>query len=63
MSDVWGNSIKVSIFGESHGNAIGITLDELPAGYQIDMDKIEKEMKRRLEQRQETYLDAKTLPH
>lgn len=47
MSDVWGNSIKVSIFGESHGNAIGITLDELPAGYQIDMDKIEKEMKRR----------------
>ena len=27
MSGMWGNKIKVSIFGESHGNAIGINID------------------------------------
>ena len=47
MSGVWGNNIKVSIFGESHGNAIGINIDGLPFGFEIDMDKILLEMERR----------------
>lgn len=47
MSGVWGNNIKVSIFGESHGNAIGINIDGLPSGFEIDMDKILLEMERR----------------
>lgn len=47
MSGVWGNNLKVSIFGESHGNAIGITLSGLPTGIEIDFDKINEEMKRR----------------
>ncbi|MDD6794287.1 MAG: chorismate synthase [Clostridiaceae bacterium] len=47
MSGVWGNNLKVSIFGESHGNAIGITIDGLPAGVQIDLNEIDIEMKRR----------------
>lgn len=47
MSGVWGNNIKISIFGESHGNAIGINIDGLPAGFEIDMDKVLSEMNRR----------------
>lgn len=47
MSGVWGNNIKVSIFGESHGNAIGINISGLPSGIELDMDAIEIEMERR----------------
>jgi len=47
MSDIWGNKLKVAIFGESHGTAIGITIDGLPPGYEIDMENVAKEMKRR----------------
>ena len=46
MSGMWGNNLKVSIFGESHGNAIGITIDGLPSGVEIDLDKVNEEMAR-----------------
>lgn len=44
---MWGSNIKLSIFGESHGNAIGINMDNLPPGFSIDMEEIMREMKRR----------------
>lgn len=47
MSGVFGNNIKISIFGESHGAAIGINIDGLPSGFEIDMDKVLFEMNRR----------------
>lgn len=47
MSCVWGNKIKLSIFGESHGKAIGINIDGLPSGIELNMDYIKKEMERR----------------
>ncbi|MGL4773500.1 MAG: chorismate synthase [Clostridium sp.] len=47
MSGVWGNNLQVSIFGESHGNAIGINITGLPSGIEIDMDEILFEMGRR----------------
>lgn len=47
MSSMFGKNIKLSIFGESHGEAIGIIMDGLPAGFEIDLEKIEKEMARR----------------
>ncbi|GIM29529.1 chorismate synthase [Clostridium polyendosporum] len=47
MSGVWGNKIKLSIFGESHGKAIGITINGLQPGIELDLDYINKEMERR----------------
>lgn len=47
MSGIWGNSIRISIFGESHGKAIGINIDGLKAGILLDLDNIKKEMQRR----------------
>ena len=44
---VWGNNIKISIFGESHGIALGINISGLPSGILLDMEAIEKEMERR----------------
>ena len=47
MSSIWGNNIKLSIFGESHGNAIGVNIDGLPSGFELDIEEIRDEMKRR----------------
>lgn len=47
MSGVWGNKVQVSIFGESHGKAIGIVIDGLEPGIEIDIEAVNKEMARR----------------
>lgn len=47
MSGVWGKKVKFSIFGESHGKGVGITIDGLPSGVKLDLDAIVFEMKRR----------------
>lgn len=47
MSGVWGKKINLSIFGESHGNGIGIVINGIEAGLKIDLEQIHKEMERR----------------
>lgn len=47
MSANWGKNIELSLFGESHGKAIGIVVGNLPAGIKLDMDLIRSDMKRR----------------
>ncbi len=48
MSSIFcGSKLKISIFGESHGEAIGVTIDGFPAGYEVDLDFIEEQMNRR----------------
>lgn len=47
MSSIWGNTVKLSIFGESHSNAIGGVIDNLPPGIEIDTEEIAFEMRRR----------------
>jgi len=39
--------LRYSIFGESHGPAIGVVIENLPSGIEIDMDFIAAEMDRR----------------
>lgn len=47
MSSICGDKIKVTIFGESHGIAIGVVIDGLPSGEPIDIDDIMFQMGRR----------------
>lgn len=47
MSSLFNGGISVSLFGESHGKAIGVILDNLPAGEEIDLEKIGVFMARR----------------
>ena len=47
MSSIIGNKLKVSIFGESHGEGIGVVIDGLPSGIELDTKYIDSHMKRR----------------
>ncbi len=47
MSSFFNGGIAISLFGESHGAAIGVVMDNLPAGEEIDIDKISDFMARR----------------
>ncbi len=47
MSSCFNGGITVSLFGESHGKGIGVVIDNLPAGEEIDLDKIGAFMARR----------------
>ena len=47
MSSTYGQHLKLSIFGQSHGEAIGVTLDGFPAGMMIDQPRLMAEMARR----------------
>ena len=48
MSSVTGEQVQLSIFGESHGPAIGCVIDGLPAGIPVNLDAIYKDMARRV---------------
>lgn len=47
MSSIWNNGLSISLFGESHGSNIGVVLDKIPAGYDINFDDIIKFMSKR----------------
>lgn len=41
MKNTFGNALTVTLFGESHGNAIGAVIDGIAPGIKIDTDYIE----------------------
>ena len=47
MSSTYGEKLKLSIFGQSHGPAIGMTLDNIPAGLPVNIDALETFLRRR----------------
>ena len=65
MSSEFGKNIKLSIFGESHGEAIGCVIDGLPSGVRLDMDKIYLDMSRRAPGKDKTATPRleKDIPH
>ena len=47
MSSTYGDNLKLSIFGQSHGPAIGMTLDGIPAGLPVDTEQLQVFLDRR----------------
>lgn len=47
MSSIYGNNLKLSIFGQSHGPSIGMTLDGIPAGLPVNPDALQLFLNRR----------------
>lgn len=47
MSSTYGEILKLSVFGQSHGPAIGMTLDGIPAGFSVDFEKLQSFLNRR----------------
>lgn len=47
MSSTYGEHLKLSLFGQSHGVAIGMTLDGIPAGLPVDMEQLQTFLNRR----------------
>ncbi len=43
----FGQMFKVTTFGESHGEALGVVIDGMPAGLAVNIEELKKELKRR----------------
>ena len=42
MSSNFGEKVKITIFGQSHSEAIGVVIDGLPVGEAIDMEQVQQ---------------------
>lgn len=47
MSSSFGVHLKITIFGQSHSEAVGVVIDGLPAGESIDMERVQRFLERR----------------
>ena len=47
MSSTYGERFRITIFGQSHSPAIGVTMEGIPAGFAIDMERLQRFMQRR----------------
>ena len=47
MASYFGKHIHISIFGQSHSETIGVTVDGLPAGEAVDLEQLQAFLRRR----------------
>ena len=47
MSSTYGETLRLSLFGQSHGEAIGMVLDGIPAGLPVDQAALQQFLNRR----------------
>ena len=47
MSSTFGRLFKLTTWGESHGPALGVVVEGCPAGLELDVDNIQKDLDRR----------------
>ncbi len=61
MAATFGKMVQVTVFGQSHSEAIGCVVDGIPAGLTLDMAAIEAHMKRRAPGSANSQADGKTI--
>ena len=47
MSSSYGENLRIHIFGESHGPAVGVTVEGIPAGEAVDLEELQRFLDRR----------------
>ena len=47
MASSFGKMLRVSIFGQSHGEAIGVLAEGFPVGEEVDLERLQRFMDRR----------------
>ena len=47
MSSQFGECFKISTFGESHGDAVGVVVDGCPGNFEVSLEHIQEELARR----------------
>lgn len=47
MGSSFGKNIKISLFGQSHSSAVGVTVEGLPAGFRVDLGELNEFLQRR----------------
>ena len=47
MGNTFGKILRITTFGESHGEAIGVILDGCPAGLEVNLEDLQKDLDRR----------------
>ncbi len=45
--NTFGTLFRITTFGESHGEAVGVVIDGCPAGLEVDLDQVQRELDRR----------------
>ena len=47
MSSSYGENLRIHIFGESHGPAVGVAVEGIPAGERVDLEELQRFLDRR----------------
>ena len=47
MSSEFGKILRIGVFGQSHGRAVGVRMDGLPAGEPLDLEELQRFLDRR----------------
>ncbi|MFW9769300.1 MAG: chorismate synthase [Candidatus Thorarchaeota archaeon] len=47
MTFTFGKIFRIQVFGESHGNGVGVVIEGVPPGFPIDKSQIQRELDRR----------------
>lgn len=55
----FGELFKITTFGESHGEALGVVIDGMPGGLDVNMDHLRSELKRRAPGQHEVHTSRK----